>query len=169
MVGGALAVVFAVTGLPDMLMNYCPDSCLPRSDAQARASVQLSDVILSDETIAREIYLSYDHATRYGPFQPTAGLSFTDEGAIWIGIGAKWTATADRFFFEASLLPGLTARGDGPDLGGIVHFRSAIAVGYLFDSDATLALTLDHRSNGDLFETNPGMDTVGIRYSIVLD
>lgn len=169
MIGGALAVVFAVTGLTDMYLNYCPDTCLPRSDAQARISAQVAGVFLRDDSTDREAYLSYDFATRYGPFQPTAGLSFTDDDAIWIGIGAKWTATADRFFFETSLLPGIYARGDGPDLGGILHFRSAIAVGYIFENGATVALTLDHRSNGGLDETNPGMDTAGIRYSIVLD
>ena len=59
-----------------------------------------------------------------------------------MGAGAKWTSeniSAGPFFVEASLMPGIYAQEDGPDLGGALQFRSAVGAGYEFDNGATLA------------------------------
>ncbi|MFG5384568.1 acyloxyacyl hydrolase [Yoonia sp. R2-816] len=60
-------------------------------------------------------------------------------------------------------------RGDGPDLGGEVHFRAAIGAGYEFDNGSTLTLSWDHWSNGDTRATNPGLENLSIRYAISLN
>lgn len=168
---GTLAVIWLITSLADMTLNDCPTDCLQERAAPARLSLQAGQVIFQEEDIGAEIYIGYDGPRRYGPFHLTYGASITDEGAAWIGAGAKWT-TRDLFdgplFVETSFMPGLYARGDGPDLGGALHFRSALGVGYAFDNGATLTISFDHRSNGDIEDLNPGLETLSLRYALTL-
>jgi len=116
-----------------------------------------------------EVMLGYDLPRTYGPFQPTFGLSMTDKGDWWIGVGGKWTvddAATGPFFFEATFLPGYYQFGDGPDLGGVLHYRASVGVGYEFDNGASLLVAYDHRSNGNIIFPNPGLETLSIRYAI---
>ena len=169
---GTLAVIFLLTSLGDMTLNECPTGCLAAREAENRFAFQLSDVQFQDDSISEEIYVTYDSAMRYGPFQPTVGISGTVDGDLWIGGGVKWTSqnlSPGPLFFETSLMPGLYAQGDGPDLGGNLQFRSAVGVGYTFANGATLTVLYDHRSNADTQNLNPGLETLGLRYAIALD
>ncbi len=169
---GTFAVIFFIVGLTDTYLNSCATGCYALQDAPARAAVQISDVIFQSDSISEEIYVTYDLPRRYGVFQPVVGASATGDGSLWIGAGAKWT-TQDvidgPFFVEASFMPGVYAEGDGPDLGLPLEFRGALGVGYMFDNGATLTVLADHRSNGDLGDINPGLETVGLRFAMVLD
>lgn len=170
---GTLALIFLITSLTDMGVNDCRSGgCLQQSDAVARVSLQAANVIFQEDHISEEIYVGYDMNRRYGPFQPTFAASVTGEGATWVGAGAKWTSrriSEGPFFFEASVMPGLYARGDGPDLGGNLQFRSAVGGGYIFDNGATLSVLYDHRSNADTNDLNPGLETIAIRYAFALN
>lgn len=165
---GTLAVIFIVAGLSDMVVNSCSTSCLQQSTAPARLSFQASEVILQEDNISQEVYLGYDTGQYYGPFQTAFGASSTSDGDVWIGAGAKWTSknlSSGPFFIESSLMPGLYYQGEGPDLGGALQFRSTLGAGYEFNNGATLAVLLDHRSNADTQNINPGLETLGIRYA----
>lgn len=166
---GTFAVIFVLAGIGDMIMNDCDDACLGRVQVPAQIAGQASGVFFQDDDVAHEVFLSYDQNLKFGPFQPTLGISLTNDQGLWLGYGAKWQAHWGSTFLEASLLPGLYAPGDGPDLGGALHFRSGLAIGYRFDNGATLALALDHRSNGGMEDRNPGLETVGLRYSVALN
>ncbi|MFQ1700836.1 acyloxyacyl hydrolase [Loktanella agnita] len=169
---GTLAVIWLITSLTDMGLNECPIGCTRLQDAPSRLSLQAANVIFQEDEIGQEIYLGYDAPYRYGPFHVTYGASVTDDGAAWIGAGAKWTTRnlSDKpFFIESSFMPGLYTQGDGPDLGGALHFRAAIGAGYVFGNGATLTVSYDHRSNGDTQDINPGLETLAIRYAISLD
>lgn len=166
---GTLAVVFLVAVLSDMIATDCKVNCIGRAEAPARIGLQASGVFFQYEDVGRELFVTYDRPVTFGPFQPTFGVSASDQGSLWVGYGARWRRDWGPAFLEASLLPGLYAAGDGPDLGGALHFRSAIALGYRFDNGAGLSVTLDHRSNADTHERNPGLETVGLRYTMVLD
>lgn len=166
---GTLAVIFVISSLTDMALNDCPSGCLTKDGATPRLSFQAAAVEFQSEIIGEEIYLGYDAATKYGPFQPTIGASITDTGDLWAGGGAKWTSQdlmSGPLFIETSLMPGFYFAEDGPDLGGSLHFRSALGVGYEFDNGATLTVSYDHRSNADTQSTNPGLETIAIRYAI---
>lgn len=169
---GTLAAIFLIASLGDMTLNDCPTGCLAGADARARVSFQIADVEFDTASISKEIYIGYDFGSSYGPFQPTIGASVTDQGDAWVGIGAKFVVS-DLFgtglFAETSLMPGLHFQGDGPDLGGNLHFRSALGIGYEFDNGATLTASYDHRSNADTLPLNPGLETVSIRYAIPLN
>ena len=169
---GTFAVIFFILGLTDTYLNECPTGCLAQRDVAGRVALQVSDVIFQENSIGEELYATYDLPRRYGVFQPVIGVRATTDGASWIGLGAKWTSQ-DRFagplFLEASFMPGFYAQGDGPDLGLPLEFRGALGVGYAFDNGATLTVLADHRSNGDLGNINPGLETVGIRFAMELD
>jgi lipid A 3-O-deacylase len=129
-------------------------------------------VIFQQDSIGTEIYATYDLPRSYGAFQPVAGASATTDGALWLGVGAKWTTQNvidSPFFVELSFMPGLYVQGDGPDLGSPLEFRGALGVGYRFDNGASLTVLTDHRSNGDLARINPGLETVGVRFAMQLD
>jgi len=169
---GRLGVIYLILSLFDMQSTHCGQAggCLGREEAPARLSFQAGDVQFQDASIGAEAYLGYDLGHTYGPFQPTIGLSVTDQSAAWIGLGVKSTFDlGGGLFFEGSIMPGYYQRGDGPELGGTLHFRSALGLGYEFGNGATLALLYDHRSNGDTVSPNPGMETLSIRYAIALD
>ena len=169
---GRLAILWLLTSLGDMQVSECETGCLARNDAPERVAVQFADVQFNTASISDELFLSYDAPYRFGPFQPTAAISFTGFDGGWVGAGAKWTTQSlwdNPLFFETSFMPGYHWQGSGPDLGGNLHFRSALTVGYAFENGNTFSITYDHRSNGDRLPVNPGMETLALRYAIALD
>ena len=169
---GTFAVIFFIVGLADTYLNECQIGCFQQRDAPARAALQLSETYFQSENISTELYATYDLPRSYGVFQPVIGASATSDGDLWLGTGAKWTTQSvieGPFFVELSFMPGLYIQADGPDLGGPLEFRGALGVGYAFDNGATLMVLADHRSNADLGDINPGLETVGFRFAMPLD
>lgn len=160
---GSLAAIFLLTSLADLGFGRPHDASAPR------LSVQAGQVLFDGDSIDQEVYLGFDTGRRIGPVQPTVGVSLTGDGGLWIGAGLKWTSEAvlpGPVFVETSLMPGLYANGDGPDLGSALEFRSAIGVGYTFDNDATLTVSYDHRSNADISDINPGLEVLSLRLAV---
>ena len=169
---GTFAVIFFIVGLTDTYLNECATGCFQLREAPARVALQLSNTYFQSDNISNEFYASYDLARSYGVFQPVIGASATSDGDLWLGAGAKWTTQnviEGPFFVELSFMPGLYVQGDGPDLGGPLEFRGALGIGYEFDNGATLTVLADHRSNADLGDINPGLETVGLRFAMTLD
>ena len=168
---GTIAIIFALVGLGDMIVNDCPDGCLAQSPESTRFSIQAAGVQFNEDWLGSEIVLGYDFGRSYGPFQPMMSISATEQGDVWFGGGAKWRQTLGQsdFFVEGSFQPGIYIRGTGPDLGGNIHFRSALGLGYEFDNGGSVLMSFDHRSNGDFLPLNPGLETLSIQYSFVLD
>jgi hypothetical protein len=168
---GTLAAIYLITSLLDMGLTHCPQGCLAREAAPARLSVQAGDVIFQEDSIGEEVFIGYNLDHAYGPFQPTVGLSVTDQRAGWIGLGVKsrFEIGAGGLFAEGSIMPGYYSAGDGPDLGGDLQIRSALGLGYEFGNGATLSLLYDHRSNADTRARNPGLETLAVRYQVALD
>ena len=48
------------------------------------------------------------------------------------------------------------------DLGGWLMFRSGVELEYFINANWAISLGYDHRSSGDLWEYNPGLETVKI-------
>lgn len=167
------AIMLTVIGLPVSAQVDCALSgCFGRYEAQERLSVKISNIVFRREVIGQEVYASYDLPLRYGPVQPILGASITDTTDVWVGAGAKLTTESiwsGPIFAEFSLSPGIYVQGDGPDLGALLEFRSALGLGYRFDQGTSVTLLVDHRSNADIVELNPGLDTFGIRFSLPLN
>ncbi|WP_342070989.1 acyloxyacyl hydrolase [Yoonia algicola] len=172
MTNSTFAWIFIIASSTDTYLNDCQTDCFQQSDAPARFSVQFGDTLFQEEDIGEELFVSYDLPKRYGSLQPTAGISVTSDNDVWVGAGAKWSTertVGGPIFIEASLMPGVYMQGDGPDLGFPVQWRGALGAGVKFGDVGSLSVFLDHRSNADLSEVNPGLETVGIRFSYQLE
>jgi lipid A 3-O-deacylase len=164
---GQLAAVFLGLSLLDMGANHCSEACFGRSVMEDRWSLSGGRTIFQDRTIGSELYARWDFGTAFGPFQPSVGLSATDDGSIWIGAGLHHTAfLTERIYYQGHLMPGLFARGGGPDLGSVLQFRSGIELGYEAPNGVRYGLSVDHRSNADIVSTNPGLETIQFRVSV---
>ena len=165
---GTLAVIFLATSLTDMVLSDCPTGCLARSEAPAQIAYQVGEVAFQDDDIGTEVYLGYHLGYKAGPFQPSFGLSVTQDGSTWAGAGARWTSEqvlGGPVFFEASLMPGFYVQGDGVDLGGNLQFRSRLGVGVKLSDTAAVSVGYDHRSNADTDRTNPGLEVLSLRFT----
>lgn len=164
-----LAGFFAIAAFADMGFNDCQPGCLSKDPAFERLTFRGSAVFFNGETSSQEVFLGYDAAFKYGPFQPTVALSYDTDNTVFVGGGFKWTSEdiwSGPLIAEGSLTPGLHVGGSGPDIGGAVQFRAHVALGYEFAGGTLVSVFMDHRSNGYLEELNPGLETVGIQVSI---
>ena len=162
------AVFFFIMGGLDTYLNDCPTACFQESNAPARVGIQYADTYFQEDVIGDEIYAPFDSPKQFGAFQPTFGASLTSDDDFWVGAGGKWTTqrVADGpIFIELSLMPGLYFRSDGPNLGFPLQFRGALGAGVDLGNVGSLTVFYDHRSNANATERNPGIETVGIRYS----
>lgn len=166
------AIYLFLMGGMDTYLNDCPTDCIQESPASERLSLQYGDTYFQEEVIGTEIYGIYDLPKRYGAFQPTVGASLTSDNDFWFGAGLKWSTeriTDSPLFIELSLMPGIYFSGDGPNLGFPTQFRGALGAGVNFSNGASLSVFFDHRSNANASELNPGIETLGIRYSYTLN
>lgn len=99
-------------------------------------------------------------------------LTTSHETRPVIALGPVWRKALGgsgaylEFSFSPTLLGGSTF--SGRDLGGNVHFTSAVTIGRRFGrrQAAVLAVRVQHTSNGGLHRINPGMDMIGITFQI---
>lgn len=168
----ALAAVFFGTGLVDMGTNYCgtENGCLGKSEAQEALSLSFGQAMIDENSAGTEFYARYEFNHKFGPFQPSLGVSTTTNGDSWIGFGNTWTHDFknDWTYLRLSSLVGLYEQGSAEYLGSSVQFRSSVELGVKFKNGGRLGLSVDHRSNADLWLPNPGMETYQIRYSMPL-
>ncbi|GAB4267924.1 MAG: hypothetical protein Kow0013_18290 [Pararhodobacter sp.] len=100
-----------------------------------------------------------------------AGLYATHRGAAWIGGGVSYTLRpgAGSWFIRGSVMPGLYHRGNGTNLGGPFEIATGIEVGTELRNGAQLSMLLEHRSNAGIYNTNPGLNSLSVLYSIPLN
>ncbi|WP_166416893.1 acyloxyacyl hydrolase [Cochlodiniinecator piscidefendens] len=94
-----------------------------------------------------------------------AAAQIDTDSDVFVGLGfyANYDIN-DRWFAEASFMPGLYKAGSGgSDLGGDILFRSLIGVGYRLSETRSLSLALDHKSNNSFNSVNPGSETLTLR------
>lgn len=91
--------------------------------------------------------------------------TFDDDGAVWVGLGpsAEWDL-GRGWFVEASVMPGYYNGGSGGiDLGSELEIRSLIGIGREIGARSALSLALSHKSNADIGDINPGMNSLSLR------
>ena len=57
-----------------------------------------------------------------------------------------------------SFSPGLYNQGDGKDLGHVIEFKSELKLSLDLPKDTEFGFSLNHMSNADLSDKNPGTD-----------
>ena len=93
-----------------------------------------------------------------------AGAAHTEaDDDRWIGFGvsAEYGLT-DSVFLEASFMPGYYSEG-ATDLGGNLHFRTTVGIGYAVSDAYAVSLAVSHWSNSSIEAWNPGTDMVILR------
>ncbi|NDV49097.1 MULTISPECIES: acyloxyacyl hydrolase [Roseobacteraceae] len=170
MANGTFAVLMLIGGLTDMGMNYCgtAEGCLGPNETQPRVAFSLGSVVERQAEAKGEAYLRYDFGRKFGPFGQAIGVSMTEDGEGWLGYGATYKKNFgySPFYAELHLMPGIYMDNGGFDLGGPLEFRSGIELGYEFNQGWRVGLSYDHRSNADIYDNNPGIETVQLRVSI---
>ena len=100
---------------------------------------------------------------------PVLDFSITEKGGAWLGLGLYQQFDFDLggvpAFAGFSFAPGIYAQGGDADLGLPLEFRSGVELGVRFAQDWQVSLSYDHRSNGDISQVNPGMETIQLRIS----
>ena len=104
--------------------------------------------------------------------RPHLGFTLNTEGhTSQVYAGLSWEKNlGTRLFVGFSLglsghNGGTTYQKDGRKALGLrVLFRESLQLGYLLGDHHALSLMLDHISNANLADSNPGMETFGFRY-----
>ncbi|MFE3838570.1 acyloxyacyl hydrolase [Pseudogemmobacter sonorensis] len=97
-------------------------------------------------------------------FSAALDLHETGDAYLGAGLALRWRET-ERWFIEAGVMPGLFARSSSRnDLGGALHFRSFLGVGWRIDENSAISLAAIHKSNAHLESYNPGLNTLLLRW-----
>ena len=98
-------------------------------------------------------------------------ISTSEESRPFVSFGPVWRLPMNNgaMFLELGISPTLLGGStfNGHELGGNFHFTSSAALGATFGPrDAvSLALRIQHTSNGSLDSTNPGLDMIGLNFT----
>ena len=101
-------------------------------------------------------------------------ISTSQESRAFVSFGPVWRLPINghSLFVELGFSPTLIAGSsfNGRDLGGNFHFTSSASIGATFGAreNISLALRIQHTSNGGLSSTNPGLDMIGLNFTINL-
>ncbi len=101
-------------------------------------------------------------------------ISTSQETRPFVSLGPVWRLPirSRSLFVELGFSPTLIAGSsfNGRDLGGNFHFTSSASIGATFGArkNISLALRVQHTSNGGLSSTNPGLDTIGLNFAFNL-
>jgi len=101
-------------------------------------------------------------------------ISTSQESRAFVSLGPVWRLPINtrlpyvELGFSPTLITGSTF--NGRDLGGNFHFTSSISIGATFGAreNISLALRIQHTSNGGLSSTNPGLDMIGLNFAFNL-
>ena len=142
---------------------------LAKRDVIGRQSLSFSAVQFQKEFIGSEVSFFQASPTSFGPLQPSFAASVTDEKGLWFGAGFTNIFTIqNNNFLSLSFLPGVYDKGEEEDLGGWLMFRSGVEVGHYMSSDWFVSFQYDHRSSGDIWAYNPGIETFQFRLGRLL-
>lgn len=131
------------------------------------------DVLDQTGTEAAAFVVEYHFDPFYSGERASYGWGFAGQvdtdSDVFVGFGvhANWAIGSGNWFVEGSFMPGYYDEGSsGTDLGGNVQFRSLIGIGYALTAERKLSLAIDHKSNADIEDRNPGSETLVLRYTV---
>ena len=165
--GGIYAVLFSIS---TVLSYENPiENGFPQSITKSYVKHSLSAVEFQNKIVGQEVQYSFFENRKFGPLQRGRSISLTDQGGLWFGYGfIRKVKLNNDFNFNFDFFPGLYFKGEEEDLGGWLMFRSGIELELFINRDWTISLGYDHRSSGDLWDYNPGMETIKISFSKVM-
>jgi hypothetical protein len=98
---------------------------------------------------------------------PSGGTHFASAGLSWlIGRGPFFLRPAAGLAIHSGAMPLYDVNGRRLDLGSRITFEPELGIGYRIGRRAAIEGVLVHLSHAQLFaHQNPGMDSVGLRFS----
>jgi len=107
---------------------------------------------------------------RFQGVGPMVGIAANTDGGVfgYGGLYADMRITED-IIFQPSAGFGGYSQGDSADLGGVFQFHLGAEVAYEFTEGQRLGVYLTHISNADIHDSNPGVESLLLTYSISLD
>jgi len=98
---------------------------------------------------------------------PSGGTHFAAVGLSWrIGRGPFFLRPGAGLAINSGAMPVYDLNGRRLDLGSRITFEPELGIGYRIGRRAAVEATLVHLSHAQLFSRqNPGMDSVGLRFT----
>ena len=159
--GGIYAVLFSISTI--ISYENPLENGFPESIAKSYSKYTFSGVEFQDKIVGQEIQYSFYENKKFGPLQRGRSISITDQGGLWLGYGfIRKVELNNAVNLNFDFFPGVYFKNGEVDLGGWIMFRSGIELEYSLNNDWTLSLGYDHRSSGDIWKYNPGLETLKI-------
>ena len=162
--GGIYAVLFSISTIVSYEKPL--ENGFPESVAKSYAKYTLSSVEFQNQIVGQEIQYSLYENKKFGPLQRGKSISITDQGGLWLGYGfIRKVGLNDLIDINFDFFPGVYIKNSEEDLGGWLMFRSGLEIEFNLNSEWTISVGYDHRSSGDIWEYNPGMETIKLSLS----
>ena len=162
--GGMYAVLFSISTLlsyENPIKNGFFESSVP-----SYAKYTVSSVEFQNKIVGQEVQYSFYENKKFGPLQRGRSISLTDQGGLWLGYGfIRKVELSNSFNLNFDFFPGVYLKNNEEDLGGWLMFRSGIEIEYYRSLEWMISIGYDHRSSGDIWEYNPGMETIKLSFS----
>ncbi len=159
--GGIYAVLFSISTI--LSYENPVKNGFPLSITESYVKHSISAVEFQNKFVGQEVQYSFYESKKFGPLQRGRSISLTDQGGLWLGYGfIRKVELHHALNFNFDFFPGVYVKNNEEDLGGWIMFRSGIELEYSINSDWKISLGYDHRSSGDIWTYNPGMETVKV-------
>ena len=159
--GGIYAVLFSVSTI--LSYENPIENGFPKSITKSYIKNSLSAVEFQNKIVGQEVQYSFYESNKFGPLQRGRSISLTDQGGLWLGYGfVRKVELGYSLNLNFDFFPGVYLKNNEEDLGGWIMFRSGIELEYSINTDWKMSLGYDHRSSGDIWKYNPGMETIKI-------
>ena len=157
--GGIYAVLFSISTI--LSYENPIKNGFPESITKSYIKHSLSAVEFQNKIVGQEAQYSFYENKKFGPLQRGRSISLTDQGGLWLGYGfIRKVKLNHSLNFNFDFFPGVYIKNNEEDLGGWIMFRSGIELEFSINTDWKISLGYDHRSSGDIWKYNPGMETL---------
>ncbi len=102
-----------------------------------------------------------------GPLSSDVGILVGWDGTLFGFVGTRLPLSPfDWLVLAPTFGAGLYRAGEGIELGSPVEFRSGLEVGLRFSGNSAILLNFYHLSNAGISDRNPGVEVLGLGYSL---
>lgn len=137
----------------------------PARGFEVTLSLGRNDILdrLGDPSFVAGLGIASDPLGRWGSLGLAVGggAEVGASGSFWAGAGPILLLPfGDGWRLGLSVMPGAYNQGNGVDLGFPLEFRSRLGLSRQVGPDWSVGLAIEHKSNADLSESNPGVETL---------
>lgn len=95
-----------------------------------------------------------------------AGGLVNSDGGSFLYVGNYADIRYKNYIATPLLSVGRYNKGAGPDLGGVLQFRSSVTLAYELQDGSRVGVRVAHISNARIRESNPGANEVLLTYGL---